>query len=205
MRRLATGTVVLAVCLAFFGVLFAAGNHGLHQQEKWRCQHGDVTSCLQKAVYTKRGSEARCPVGTHLTRYEDGSGACYENLPKTDADYDRYPVTVDGGRELSWPEDTFGWDCRHDGNRICGHGEDATITAGGCTYLVDGSGTCTTGEKIPPLTEHDADFCHDVDPQGAVIQWCAPPRPCTAAAQPPTCIANGDYEPTVLVLGGTRK
>lgn len=122
MRRLIGGLATTVVCLAFFGVLFTAGNHGLHQQEQWRCQHGDVTSCLLDVHLTQHGTKVTCPVGTHLTWYEDGSGACYENLPSDDLDYDRYPVTVDG-RELSWPEDTFGpWDCHTMGNRVCGKG-----------------------------------------------------------------------------------
>lgn len=57
-----------------------------------------------------------CPAGSYLASYEDGSGACYANGADT-----QFPIVVRGA-EVTFPEGTFPWDCRRDGNRICGSG-----------------------------------------------------------------------------------
>lgn len=108
---------------------------------------------LHAPVAAKAADPHACPTGSSLLTYEDGSGGCYQPG-------NTKPV-------LSWDEDTFPWDCRTMGNQICG----PTVSAGDCTYFADGSGQCP-GERIPTLTEYDADFCGDVDPLGAVIVLC---------------------------------
>ena len=60
-----------------------------------------------------------CPSGAHLTSFEDGSGACYPDHPSR-GELDQYPWQDERGREITWPAGTFGWDCRTDGNGVCG-------------------------------------------------------------------------------------
>lgn len=55
-----------------------------------------------------------CPAGSYLASYEDGSGACYAN--GTEA---QFPIVVHGVA-VTWPENTFPWNCHVDGNGICG-------------------------------------------------------------------------------------
>ena len=60
-----------------------------------------------------------CPSGAHLSSYEDGSGACYPDVPKR-GELDQFPLLRSDGSDWSWGENTFPFDCQSDGNGICG-------------------------------------------------------------------------------------
>jgi hypothetical protein len=62
-----------------------------------------MTGCLAAEVLSGHGHQPR-PLPPPVVIYEDGSGVQYE-----------------GDKEVkTFPADTFVWDCRRMGNRICG-------------------------------------------------------------------------------------